>query len=125
MKLELHVRGGCFAETLQHYAERRFRFALRRFSHHIRRLQIHIEDLNGPRGGVDKQCRILAAVAPSGTLVVEERDARVYEAMDRAADRLRRRVRRDMKRRQVLRRGKGHGRSIRYPGTIEYSEAEA
>jgi ribosome hibernation promoting factor len=125
MQLELHVRGTYVAETLRRYAEHRFRFALRRFSHRVRRLRIYIADLNGPRGGVDKQCRILAEVAPSGSLVLKETDTHVYEAMDRAADRLRRCVRRDLKRRQARRLGKVHGGSIRYPGTTKLTEAEA
>ncbi len=117
MKLELHVRGTHVAETLRRYVERRFRFALRRFSHRVRLLRIYVADLNGPRGGVDKQCRILAEVAPSGSLVLEETDVHLYEAMDRAAGRLRRCIRRDLKRRQARRLGKVHSGSIRYPGT--------
>ena len=122
MQMELHIRGNV-AEPLRRYAERRFRFALCRFSHRIRRLRIYVADVNGPRGGVDKQCRILLEIAPSGSLVVEETDVRLHEAMDRAADRLRRCVRRDLKRRQARRLGKMHGGSMRYPRATELLEA--
>jgi ribosome hibernation promoting factor len=125
MELELHVRGTEVAQTLRRYAERRFRFALRRFAHRVRRLRIYIADLNGPRGGIDKRCRILAEVAPSGSLVLEETDVHVYEAMDRAADRLRRCVRRDLKRRQARRLGKVHAGSIRYPATSRVAQTAA
>jgi putative sigma-54 modulation protein len=121
MQLELHIRGNV-AEPLRRYAERRFRFALRRFSHHVRRLRIYVADVNGPRGGVDKQCRILLDVAPSGSLVLEETDVRLHEAMDRAADRLRRCICRDMKRRQARKLGKVRGSSIRYPWTTRFAE---
>ena len=124
MQLELHIRGNV-AEPLRRYAERRFRFALRRFSHCVRRLRIYVADVNGPRGGIDKQCRILVEVAPSGSLVLEETDVRLQEAMDRAADRLRRCVRRDLKRRQDRRMGKFHGGSIRYPWTTRLLEARS
>lgn len=123
MQLELHIRGNV-AEPLRRYAERRFRFALRRFSHCVKRLRIYVADVNGPRGGVDKQCRILLEVAPSGSLVLEETDVRLPEAVDRAADRLRRCLRRDLKRRQARRLGKGHGGSLRYPWTTRSTEAQ-
>ena len=124
MQMELHIHGNV-AEPLRRYAERRFRFALRRFSHRIRRLRIYVADINGPRGGVDKQCRILLDVAPSGSLVVEETDVRLYEAMDRAADRIKRCVRRDLKRRQARWMGKAHGGSIRRTWTAKFAEAPA
>lgn len=117
MEVELHVRG-TRAETLRKYAERRLCFALRRFAHRIRRLRIDVEDLNGPRGGVDKQCRILAEVVPSGRLVIEETDVHIYEALDQAADRLKRCVRRDLGRRQTRRLGKMRANSIRYPWSV-------
>ncbi|HVA01883.1 MAG TPA: HPF/RaiA family ribosome-associated protein [Terriglobia bacterium] len=124
MQLELHIRGN-IAEPLRRYAERRFHFALRRFSHRVRRLRIYVADVNGPRGGVDKQCRVLLEVAPSGSLMLEETDVRLHEAMDRAAGRLRRCVRRELKRQQARRLGKVHGGSIRYPWTTKFTEARA
>ncbi len=122
MRLELHLRGNV-AEPLRRYAEHRFQFALRRFSHRVKRLRVYVADVNGPRGGVDKQCRILLDVAPSGSLVLEETDVRLRTAMDRAADRLKRCFRRDLKRRQAHRLGKVHGGSIRYPRTVKLAAA--
>lgn len=115
MELELRVRGTYFLEALRNYMERRLRFSVRRLGHRINRLRVSVEDLNGPRGSVDKRCRIVAEIFPSGNLIIEETDARVHEAVDRAADRLRRSIRRELKRRQAHRPGKGKTESIRYP----------
>lgn len=125
MDLELHVRGTIFLEAVRNYAERRFRFAFRRLGNHIKRLRICVEDLNGPRGGVDKCCRIVADIVPSGNLVIVETDARIHEAMDRAADRLRRNLQRELKRRHTRRLGKGNLASIRYPRRWRWVESEA
>lgn len=124
MELELHVRGTDFLEALRNYAERRLRFSVRRLVHHIRRLRIYVEDLNGPRGGIDKRCRIVVEFAPSGNLVIEETAARIHEAVDRAAGRLRRSVRRELKRRQTRRLGKVRVDSIRYPNRWRFAEGE-
>ena len=124
MELELRVRGTYFLDALRNYAERRLRFSVRRLNPRIKRLRVSVEDVNGPRGGVDKRCRIVAEISPSGNLVIEETDTRAHEAVDRAADRLRRSVRRELKRRQSRRLGKVKTDSIRYPRRWNLAEDE-
>lgn len=124
MELELRVRGTYFLDALRDYAERRLRFSVRRLNPRIKRLRVSVEDVNGPRGGVDKRCRIVADMSPSGNLVIEETDTRAHEAVDRAADRLRRNVRRELKRRQSRRLGKVKMDSIRYPRRWHLAEGE-
>ncbi len=125
MELELRVRGTYFLEALRNYTERRLRFSVRRLGPRIKRLRVSVEDLNGPRGGVDKRCRIVAEISPSGNLVIEETDTQIHEAVDRAADRLRRSVRRELKRREARRLGKVKAGSIRNPGRWQLAEGEA
>jgi ribosome hibernation promoting factor len=125
MDLELSVRGAFSGETIRTYAERRFRFSLRRFGQHVKRLRVHIEDLNGPREGFGKCCRIVAEMSPSGNLVIVETDGHVREAVDRAANRFRQRLRRELERRQARELGKLRMDSIRYPsGWQQLVEAE-
>ena len=38
--------------------EKRVRFVLRRLRHGIRHARVSLRDVNGPRGGVDKECRV-------------------------------------------------------------------
>lgn len=85
--------------ALRSYAERRLRFALGRFGRRVRGVVVRFEDLNGPRGGADKACR-LSARSDGGPLRVEDTDADLYAALDRAADRLGRRVARAIARRR-------------------------
>jgi len=42
-------------------------------------------DLNGPKGGIDKQCSIVVTPPGQGTLRVEEQAADYYAAIDAAA----------------------------------------
>ena len=74
-------------------ARRRFEFALGRFGGRIRSLTVRVADLNGPRGGVDKQCRVAIQLdAPRRVIVIEDTDASAAAAIDRAADRAARAV---------------------------------
>jgi putative sigma-54 modulation protein len=80
------------------HIERRLQFNIGRFSPRILRVTVRFVDLNGPRGGVDKECRIEIRLLPTGSIYVEDRDANLYAAFDRAADRVARSVARTVKR---------------------------
>jgi ribosome-associated translation inhibitor RaiA len=71
------------------FAERRVRFALRRLSWLVPRARVQLSDVNGPRGGIDKCCRIEldAAGAPPVLVTALARDWRraIDEAVSRAA----------------------------------------
>jgi ribosome-associated translation inhibitor RaiA len=102
----IHARKITLPQTLRDHVERRLSFALGRFGNRIDRVTVWLEDLNGPRGGVDKRCRIEACVLRSGRLQVEVADAEIEPAVDRAADRIARRVKDDLDRmRQTRMRG--------------------
>ncbi len=88
MQLEMRVRNADLVDALRNYAKRRLQFALDRFSDRISRLTIRVADLNGPRGGTDKYCHVQVEFVRSGSLVLEETDADLYAAIDRAAHRL-------------------------------------
>ncbi len=99
--MQLEIRGHNFTltESLRRYAERRLMFALGRFRHHIRSVTARMADLNGPRGGVDKRFQVVVDGFQSReVLVIEQTDADMYVAIDRAVDRLARLVRRQVSR---------------------------
>jgi putative sigma-54 modulation protein len=94
--MELDVRGRHLqvSEALRAHLARRLEFALGRVSHRIGVVQVRLEDLNGPRGGVDKRCRIRVAGDHGWRVVVESADGDAYAAVDLAAGRARRAVER-------------------------------
>lgn len=51
-------------------AVRRLRFVLRRLSWLVPRARVQLTDVNGPRGGVDKCCRVELKTDHGGTVVV-------------------------------------------------------
>lgn len=57
------------ASELASFVERRVRFAMRRRADVLPQVTVRLEDLNGPRGGADKECRIALRTDGHGTLV--------------------------------------------------------
>ena len=92
--MKIQLRGKQFemnAKVLVHI-ERRLQFGLGRLSSHVHRVTVHLDDLNGPRGGVDKTCRIDVRLLPTGSVFAGAKDADLFTAVDRAADRVARSV---------------------------------
>lgn len=87
MRLQVRVHDLQVSADLREVAERRLRFALDRFSRRIRSVTTKLADLNGPRGGVDKACRIVVELIPSGRIFIEDQDTDLITAVSRAAER--------------------------------------
>ena len=51
------------------------------------RARIWLADINGPRGGVDKRCQIELKLAGKNNIVIEDIEADLYFAIDRATER--------------------------------------
>lgn len=104
MRIHVRSRGFELTDALRGYAERRLLFALGRFGRKVLAVTMRLDDLNGPRGGSDKRCQIIAQLSPRGDVRVEELDGDLYAAISRGAERLDRAVARETKRRRELRR---------------------
>ena len=103
MRMHVRSRGFELTDALRAHAERRLLFALSRFGRRLQSVLLRIDDVNGPRGGADKRCQIVARLAPGGDVRVEELDGDLYAAISRAADRLDRAAAREMERRREMR----------------------
>lgn len=87
MKLELRSRDLPLTPSLRRHCERRIAHALGRFRHKLGHVSVRLFDVNGPRGGEDKCCRILIDVIGGRLIVLEEHDADLWAAIDCAAGR--------------------------------------
>jgi ribosome hibernation promoting factor len=118
MDLKIRAENIDLADALKSYIERRLHFSLSRFGGRLGLITVRIWDLNGPRGGIDKACRISAELVPFGTVRVEDVDADLYTAIDRAAERLGRSFGRKLERAIESRRGH---ESVRTPWRVHLS----
>jgi putative sigma-54 modulation protein len=100
--MQLELRGLDFEldDELTEHIERRLRFALGRFAERIRHLTVHLSDVNGPRGGIDKRCRIEVGLFPRGVVMVQGLGDDPFALVTHSARRVRRAVRRELERRR-------------------------
>ncbi len=107
MRLEINSRGVRLGEAAREMIERRILFALGRFESRISHVDAMVEDVNGPRGGVDKRCKILVKLDRLGELAAESSHAELLGAVAIAADRIGRAVAKRLDRRLAVRRQSG------------------
>lgn len=79
-------------KALRNHVERRIGFSLSNTDEHIQRVIVHLSDINGPRGGNDKCCHIHVVLPHLADVVIEDTEANLYVAIDRATDRASRTV---------------------------------
>lgn len=59
-----------------------------RFGDWLTRTEAFIKDVNGPKGGVDKHCRLEARPRGSEPVVIDHQDQDAYTCVTRAAEKL-------------------------------------
>ena len=102
MQINIQARDFSLTDALRSHAERRLRFALGSCDDHIQRIAMRLSDINGPRGGADKRCHIQVVLKGLPDVVIEDIEADLYIAIDRATDRAGRTVVRKIDRQQTL-----------------------
>jgi putative sigma-54 modulation protein len=87
MQIDIQARQFSRTRALSYYTERRLRFALTRFEQRIQRISIWLTDVNGPKGGRDKHCRLHVVLPGKTDVIVEDTQVNLYAAINRAIDR--------------------------------------
>ena len=87
---------------LREYIDRHLSFALGRFGPAIDYVDVRLGDTNGPRGGVDKRCRIVVKLRAAGStrIAVDDVDESLSAAIARATARVGRTVARTLDRKR-------------------------
>jgi ribosome-associated translation inhibitor RaiA len=83
------------------YLRRKLARRLEKFADSIERVSLRTEDVNGPRGGIDRVCRVKVVLRGLPTVVIEKRDAALNAAVALALDGVERAVRRRLQRRRM------------------------
>jgi hypothetical protein len=80
---------------------RKLGMKLGKFASSIERITVRLSDTNGPKGGQDQICQIKVVLSGLPSIVVEEGDSALPNAVDRAMKRTAVAVRRRLQRRRL------------------------
>jgi hypothetical protein len=112
MKVEVRFRGVEASESLREHAVRRSHAGLSRFGAELEAVVVRIDDVNGPKGGVDKRCRVVVRGRRFSPLSFDGVSGDAWSAVDLALERITRAVGRELQRARSYRRDdEGFGRA--------------
>ena len=80
---------------------RKLGMKLGKFASSIERITVRLFDTNGPKGGRDQICQIKVVLSGLPSIVVEEKDSALQNAVDRAIKGIAAAVRRSLQRRRL------------------------
>ncbi len=104
MRVNIHASKVELSPTIEEYVERRLLFALGRFADVTRTVDVTLSDINGPKGGQDKLCRMRVKLnRQSKPVIADVLHEDLRTSIDLTADRLGRSVGRAVDRQSGLR----------------------
>lgn len=98
MRIDIQAHDFPITDGLRAHVERRVRGATARLDGRVQRVEVRLFDLNGPRGGVDKGCRLHLRLGGLPDIVVEDVEDDLYAAVTRSAARAQRSLKRRLHR---------------------------
>jgi putative sigma-54 modulation protein len=113
VELELRQKDMDIGQSLHDHIADYIDTALRRFANRINRVTVWLIDINGPRGGIDKQCRIAVQLSKGKTIRMGHTNTNLVAAIYFAVDRAAHAISRELKRRRK------NSRKMRYLGSDE------
>lgn len=87
MQIDIQCRGFALTDGLRDYTKKRLACSLSHGEENIGRVIVRLSDINGPRGGEDKRCHLEIRLKGLPEMVVEDTQADLYAAIDRASER--------------------------------------
>ena len=102
MQIQIHADDFDLTEGLRDHVAKRLAYALNHTRDIVVRIVVRLSDVNGPRGGVDKRCGIEVRLKGASAIAIDDTQADLYVAIDRAAERTGRTLDRRIARRHQL-----------------------
>jgi hypothetical protein len=87
MRIVIRARDEDVSPELRAWVHDRIVYGFARLRGALHVVRVSLEDTNGPRGGVDKVCRVTVRGQFHRPVVVEQRDSEVEPAVHAAVDR--------------------------------------
>lgn len=74
-------------KAINEHIKHRLSFAFSRTRRFIRSIEFILSDIQGPKGGVDKECKVIVEPESSDAIVIVERQSKMESAIDRCITR--------------------------------------
>lgn len=87
MNIDVRTKGFDITAGIREHVERRVEFGLGRFGHDISDVRVTLEDVNGPKGGLDKHVAVMIDGPALQTVRIEQEANDTYAAIDVAMGR--------------------------------------
>ena len=101
--LSIQSRGFTLTTALKQRVRERIGLILGNMGHPVMNVDVRLSDINGPRGGIDKKCQIHIRLSGYQSVTVTDIQHDMYYAIDRAASRATRTMRRRLAQNQLSR----------------------
>ena len=100
MNLRIQTQGFSLTPAIGAWVHEQMRNTIRRYSDELIGVDVFLRDLNGPKGGHDKQAIVRLHIRHNEPIAVTSTYDDLYKAIDEAARRAGRTVRKNVKRRR-------------------------
>ena len=97
MNITTMTQGFELSDAIRAFVRNRLHVALKRLSVHVIAIDVFAKDMNGPKGGVDKQVLIRVQLPNRQQLVIQTAHENLYAAIEKGAKRTKRAVRRHLR----------------------------
>lgn len=88
MEITIYASDFTITDAMRQHIERKLRFTLTRIRSHIQSVSIRLEDINGPKGGLDKCCTLKILISNTPAVIIKDVQEDMYQAIDTALHRL-------------------------------------
>ncbi len=83
--MQITTKRDLLSEALSTHITKRFSSALDGFRNSIEQVRIRVDDINGPKGGIDKRCTAVLKLQQGSTIAVHSTSNDLYAAIDAVA----------------------------------------
>lgn len=116
MQVHVHTSGFDLTPALAAWTHAKIARCLGRLSDDLSTVDIYLKDLNGPKGGADKEAALRLKTNGAAPIFVEARRANLYAAIETAASSAKRCLNRSYKKQQRVQRRRS--RTLRFAQTV-------
>jgi putative sigma-54 modulation protein len=96
MLVHIQSRHFSLSTALNNYVKTKLQVMLGRYEAKIISINVSLFDINGPKGGEDKCCKIVVKINGASSIVMQETAVYLYDAINTCSRRARRAVKRQL-----------------------------